>query len=139
MMNPAKIVEIKNAVTPEKTRQAIFEELRDDLGEWMTADVDSVWRPPLELTKEGHTFAVRALLPAVDASDVEVMVAPDILLIKGQAYSSESGRRKFLRSINFPEAVNPDKVRAVMKDGMLFVKADIAESSEGNVFVLQAA
>jgi HSP20 family molecular chaperone IbpA len=91
------------------------------------------------LTKEGHTFAVRALLPAVDASNVEVMVAPEILLIKGDLYSGQSGHRKLLRSINFPEAVNPDKVQAEMKDGMLFVKADIAETSKGNIFVLRAA
>jgi HSP20 family molecular chaperone IbpA len=101
-MGPTKVVEIKNADTPEKTSKAIFDELRVDLADWMTADRDLVWRPVVELTREGETFAARALLPGVDAGDVEVSVAPEILLIKGEAHPRESGQRKLLRSIRFP-------------------------------------
>jgi HSP20 family molecular chaperone IbpA len=139
MMGITKVVEIKNAETPEKTRKAIFDELRQDLADWMTADKDLVWRPAVELTKDGENFAVRSLVPGVDSNDVEVLVAPEILLIKGETHRGESGNRKILRSVKFPQPVDPDKVHAEIEDGMLFVEAEIAESPKANIFMPLAA
>jgi HSP20 family protein len=138
MMETTEAVKVKNAETPEKTRATIFDELKRDLAEWMTTDRDLVWRPAMELTKEDNEFAVRALVPGVDPKDLDVMVAPELLLIKGETHRGSS-RRKLLRSIEFPRPVNPDKVHAEMKDGMLSVKAEIAEASKPNIFMPRAA
>jgi HSP20 family molecular chaperone IbpA len=139
MMEVAKAVEIRNAETPEQTRKAIFDELRNDLADWMMADKDLVWRPAIELTKEGDTFAARVLMPGVDPNDVEVLVAPEILLIKGNMHGGEAGHRKLLRSIKFPQPVNPNEVHAEMKNGMLFVEAPVAETSEADIYMPLAA
>jgi HSP20 family molecular chaperone IbpA len=138
MKELATVVNVKNAETPEKTRKTIFDELRHDLADWMTTDRDLVWRPAIELTKEGETFAARALVPGVGPNDVDLLVAPEILLIRGEAHC-EAGQRKILRSVKFPQPVNPDKVHAEIMDGMLCVKAEIAETSEAEVFMPQAA
>src|SRR4051812_11500509 len=89
-METANAVEVKHAETTGKMTETIVNELRRDLAEWMTADRDLVWRPAIELTKEDNEFAARALLPGVDPKDVEVLVAPKLLLIKGDTHRGES-------------------------------------------------
>jgi HSP20 family molecular chaperone IbpA len=44
-----------------------------------------------------------------------------------------------MRSIPFPRPINPDRVRAEMKDGMLSVRAEIARGSKVLEFVPRAA
>lgn len=139
MLARTEVVEVKHSKTPEETSKMIFDELRRDFADWMTTDRDRVWRPAIELTKEDNEFAARALVPGVDPKDVEVLVAPDLLLIKAEAERGESGHRKVLRSITFPRPVNPDKVHAEIKDGMLSVKAEIAGASKKIVFFPRAA
>ena len=110
MMDIAEAVEIKNAGTPEETTKTIFYELKRDLGDWMMADRDLVWRPAIELIKEDNEFIARALLPGVDAKDIEVLIGPEMMLIKGETHRGEYGHTKLLRSLRFPRPVNPDRV-----------------------------
>ena len=130
MMETAATVEIKNAPTVEKTREIIQNELRHDLGEWMMAKEDLVWRPAVELTKEGGEFAARFLVPGLRTEDVEILVSPERILIKGN---------QFLRSVEFPRPVNPDKVHAEIAGGMLSVRARIAEPGNVVMFKPRAA
>jgi HSP20 family molecular chaperone IbpA len=123
MVVTAEAVEVKNARMPEKTAELINAELTEDLADWMTTNRDEVWRPAIELTKEDSTYVARALVPGVVPGNMEVMVAPDILLLKGQA-----GGRKIQRSIQFPQPVNPNKVHAEIEDGMLCVRVEIAQA-----------
>jgi HSP20 family molecular chaperone IbpA len=139
MIEAAKAIEVKHSETPEKTTEIIRDELRRDLADWMTTDRDMVWRPTVELTKEDNQFAAKALVSGVDAEDVEVLVAPELLLIKGQLQRGEPGRRKLLCSIKFPRLVNPDKVHAEMHDGMLAVRAEIAEPAKTSLLLPRAA
>jgi HSP20 family molecular chaperone IbpA len=139
MMEKPGLIELKNSETPEKTRETIFNVLRSDLADWMTTDRDLVWRPAIELTKEDNEFAARALVPGVDPEDVEVLVAPELLLIKGETHRSEPGHRKLLGSLKFPRPVNPDRVHAEIKDGMLAVRAEIAEAAKANICLPRAA
>ena len=145
-----EVVEVTKSETPEKTKEIIFDELRDDFADWLTAKEDLVWRPPIEVTEEDNEFAVRVLVPGVDSSEIEVLVAPEILLIKGETggrskpatgtvHRSELDRRKILRSVEFPRAVNPDKVHAEIKDGMLSIKAEIAEAEKAKILMPRAA
>ncbi len=107
-------------------------ELKNDLAEWMTAKEDLVRRPPVELTNQGNAFVVRAMLTDVDPSDLDVLVAPEVMLIKGEV-------SRILASIKFPRPVNPDKVRATMRDGMLTVRVDVAAAAKPIVFLPLAA
>lgn len=130
---------MKHSETPEKTKEAIFDELREDFADWMTTNRDLVWRPAIELTREDNEFAARALVPGIEAKEVEILVAPGLLLIKGETHRGEPGHRKLLRSVEFPRPVNPDKVHAEIRNGILCVRAEIAEASKPNILVLKAA
>ena len=120
-MMETEAVEIRNAKTPEKTRENMYKILRRDLAEWMDAKEDMVCRPPIEITEERGEFAARAIVPAAYAKHMEVMVTPERLLIKG---------KQLLRSIEFPRRVNPDRVHAEISDGVLSVRAKIAEAGK---------
>lgn len=107
-----------------------------------------VWRPHIELTREDSEFAVRALVPGIDPNDIEVLVAPDLLLIKGETkgeslrgtvHRDGLDRRKIIRSIELPKAINPTKVHAELIDGMLSIKAEIAEGKRSSFGLLRAA
>ena len=124
MLETAAIVEVKNAPTVEETREIIYNELRRDLGEWMMAREDLVWRPAVELIEEGSEFVATFLVPGLHPEDAEILVTPERLLIKG---------RQLLRSVEFPRPVSPDKVHAEIAGGMLSIRARIAEL--GNVLM----
>ena len=135
MIGSTEIIEVKNAETVEKTEKAILNELKQDLADWLTADRDLVWRPAIELTKENNEFAARALVPGVEAKDIAVTVAPEVLMIKG----ATPNHRKILRSIRFPRPVNPGEVHAEMKDGILCVHAEMAGAAEDEFMMPKAA
>jgi HSP20 family molecular chaperone IbpA len=138
MKDPAKVVEVKTSVTPEHMRKTILEELRNDFAEWMETDRDMVWRPAIELMKEDNEYAARVLLPGVHAEDVEVLPAPDAMLIKGEVHNNPD-YTKLLRSIKFPRPIDLDSVHAEMKDGMLSIRAKIAGMSNVKIFRPRAA
>jgi HSP20 family protein len=139
MMQIKDAVEIKNAGTPEETAKAIWDELKRDLGDWMMADRDMVWRPEIELVKENNEFVARAMIPGVEAKDIEVLVAPEMMLIKGETHRGEYGQTEILRSLRFPRPVNPDRVHAELKDGMLSVRVEIAGAARVKFFRPRAA
>ena len=134
MLATAEAVEVKD--TPP---EAVFDELRRDLADWMTTNEDLVWRPAIELTEEEHEFAARALMPGVEPKEVEVFVTPERLLIKGETHGGPTGKRKVLSSIEFPRPINPRQVDAEITDGMLSVRAEIAEALQTNIFLPRAA
>jgi HSP20 family molecular chaperone IbpA len=143
MIPKTELIEVENSETPEKTSEAIHDELRRDFADWMTANEDLVWRPAIQLRQEDNEFAARALMPGSDGKDVRikdlrVMVAPDVLLVKGEIQRGESVRR-LMASVTFPRPVNPDRVLANIRDGVLSVRAEIAGTSKVKVFRPRAA
>ncbi|MBI4476241.1 MAG: Hsp20 family protein [Acidobacteria bacterium] len=128
------MVELKTSENPQKMKDIIFDELRRDLADWMTAKEDLVWRPPVDLTEEDGEFAVRALVPGADSKDIEVLVAPEILLIRGMTRG-----RAVLRSIELPRAIDPTRVHAEIMDGMLSIRAEIAGARKAVIMMPRAA
>jgi HSP20 family protein len=126
---------IERKTTPE----AILNELKRDLAEWMEAKADMVWRPALEMAKEGDEFVARTLVPGFDPNRIEILISPDTILIKGETDRGEPGHQRLMLSIPFPRPINPDTVQAAMKDGMLSVRAAIARGSRVLEFVPRAA
>ena len=144
------VVQVKRFETPEKTRQIIVDEVRRDFEEWLSAKEDLIWRPPIQLSEKGNEFELTAAVAGVDPKNVEVLVAPEMMLIKAElraAIQSESEiihrrefeYRKLSRSILFPRPVDPENVRAEIKDGLLTVKARIARSARVIDFMPVAA
>ena len=88
--------------------------------------------PALDLTQDENNLYVEAELPGMELGDLEIFVTGnDQLSIKGtrQAPEAKSGvwhRRErmaaeFSRMITLPQAVDPDKVEASLKLGILTI------------------
>lgn len=91
---------------------------------------DGPWAPRIESLSRNGTFVVRAELPGLTEKDVTVELAGSTLTIKGERkqekedkqadyYTCETTYGSFLRTLDLPEGVKVDDVKATFKDGVL--------------------
>ncbi|MFG0320040.1 MAG: Hsp20/alpha crystallin family protein [Planctomycetota bacterium JB042] len=86
--------------------------------------------PRLNVHDDAETIVVRAELPGVDPSKVEVHVEDDVLVLSGERPSPESARAvrrerwtgSFRREVALATRVDLDKVEARYVDGVLTVR-----------------
>ena len=121
------------------TNKVAFDEARKEFAEWMTVNEDLVFRPSVETSKEENEFVVKVLVPGRKHKGVEVWIAPDMALVRGEIDRGEGGRTKLFRSITFPRSVKPDTVHAVIDNGMLSIRVEIAGAYKGITMTLLAA
>lgn len=112
--------------------------------------VFAAWAPsgPRVAVEEGEqSYVIRALVPGMGPSDVEVKVNPDELVIQGRrAIQAPEGYRplrterracEFTRSIGLPATVDVDAVTASVKNGVLTVT--LPKTPERKPRVIQVA
>ena len=121
-----------------------------DLDDWLAAERELVWKPAIELTEKDNQFEIRVAVTGIDPRDLNVEVTSEDLLVKGktktekkedkgEVHTSEFQSGSLFRSIHFPKKVDPDKVKAEIKNGLLTVVAPIAEEARSRKVNIQAA
>jgi HSP20 family protein len=111
-----------------------------DLEHWLNAERELVWKPAIELSEKDETFHVSVAIPGVDPKALDIEVAPDYLLIKAEIHHEHPGDQgtvhvcefetgSLFRSIRFPKKVDPSKVQAEFRNGMLVLTAAVAEQA----------
>ena len=123
MLEIPKICKVTNKVT--------FDEARKEFADWMTMNEDLVFRPFVEMSKEENEFVVKVLVPGRKHKGVELWIAPDMALVKGEIDRGKAAQTKLFRSITFPRSVDPDTVHAVIDNGMLSIRVEIAGAYKG--------
>jgi HSP20 family protein len=89
---------------------------------------------------EGHVY-VDALLPGVDPKDTDLTVLRNTITIGGErkpvaeqqgqiVHRSEIGSGKFSRTLELPLDINPEKVRAECRDGIMLITLAKAEHAK---------
>ena len=112
-----------------------------DLDNWLAAERELVRKPAIELAEKDNYFEIKVAVAGMDARDLKVEVTEEDLLVtgetkteeiqdKGQVYTSEFESGSLFRSIHLPKKVDPSKVKAELKNGLLTVTAQIAEDAE---------
>jgi HSP20 family protein len=96
--------------------------------------------PALNVWQSEHEVWAEAELPGVTEGDLEISVVGNELSIKGQRTTSlgdealyhrqERGVGAFSRVVTLPVEVDPDKVEATLKDGVLTIRLPKAESAK---------
>jgi len=97
--------------------------------------------PAVNLTEDRNNYYVRAELPGMKADDLNISVAGNGVSISGERKIPAEGdnvryhRREreagsFSRMIGLPAEVNPDKVNAALKDGILTITVPKAEKAK---------
>lgn len=98
--------------------------------------------PPVDVYSTKDEVTVFVSLPGCSASDVDVSATKDTLTITGEikapnipegtsAIHLERRYGKFQRVFRMPVPVEPDKVSATFKDGVLGIQLPVAEEVKG--------
>jgi len=121
-----------------------------DLEHWLAAEQELIWKPSVELTEKDNEFNLRIAIPGVDPKDIDIEVTSEYLLVKaesrhehredkGEVHVCEFESGNLFRSIRFPKAINPDKVKAEFKNGVLQISAAIAAEAQSRRIELKAS
>ena len=108
-----------------------------DLDHWLQAEQELLWKPPIEIHETDGKLVMEVAVSGVDPKDVEIDVTPEDIVLKaetrhyhdekkGTVYMCEFESGSMFRSIHLPRRINPDKVKAEVKNGLLRVTADAA-------------
>jgi HSP20 family protein len=113
------------------------------------AQSGGVWTPAVDIVEGEQSLSVRTDLPGLKEEDIEVKVENGTLTIKGKRefQQEENGKGyhriersygSFSRVFGLPETVDPDKVTAQYKNGVLdvvFAKREAAKPKSVKVAI----
>ena len=122
----------------------------NEVDNWLAAERELIWRPAIELREKNKEFLINIAVPGIDPADLSLEVTPDRLLVKGefrhehaeeegQIHTCEFEAGSLFRVISFPRRVDPDKIKADFRNGILRVKASIAEEQKKKKVAIEAA
>ena len=106
---------------------------RGDVGRWpSSAAAPAAVDLKLDVSETEKEIKVRAELPGVDEKDIEVMLADDVLTIKGEKRVEEERKGgnhhvversygSFARSLRLPAGIDKEQVHATFDKGVLTV------------------
>ena len=131
-----------NPITGLEAFPAEFRLFQDTLSKWMDETSQGrPWTPPVDILENENEVVLKADLPDVKMSDIKVDLENGTLSLKGQrkfeGEKKEKGYHRiersygsFARYFSVPETVDPSKVSAEYKNGVLTVilpKKEIAK------------
>ena len=96
--------------------------------------------PAVNIYDQGESAVLIAEIPGIDPNKLELTVLNDTVTIKGErrseannedrVYRRERWNGEFSRTLTLPDVVNPEKVRAQYKNGVLRVALEKAEKAK---------
>jgi HSP20 family protein len=97
--------------------------------------------PAIDVAEQENTIVVRAEVPGCKADDIDISVYGNTLTISGEKKLSEEKKEKgyyhvestygsFRRELTLPTDVDPSKVEAACKDGVLSITLPKAASAK---------
>jgi HSP20 family protein len=121
-----------------------------DTVDWMQAEQELVWRPAIELTEKDDEYRLELAAPGVDPKNIDIEVTPEDILIRadvhhehrkeeGDVYACEFAHGNLFRSIHLPKKIDPEKVKAEFKNGLLSLNAPVAEEARAKKVTIEAA
>ena len=101
----------------------------------------SGWSPALDISDDKDNVFVKVELPGMKREEIDISLHDGMLTISGERkqevktgegenFRSERFFGRFHRTVTLPTMVNPDKVKAVYKDGILTVELPKAEEAK---------
>jgi len=102
----------------------------------------STFMPPIDIFQTGeHELVLKAELPAMSREDIDINIENFVLTLKGekkvatdvkdeQFHHVERRYGAFSRSFSLPQTVDPSRVSAEYKDGVLTVHIPLREEAK---------
>jgi HSP20 family protein len=99
------------------------------------------WAPTVDIFEDDQAFVVRADLPGLEIKDIDLQIQENILTLKGERrmekevdkdryHRIERSYGSFQRSFTLPNIVDPEKVKARFKDGVLEIRIPKLEKAK---------
>jgi len=90
------------------------------------------WTPACDIYEDGEEIVVHAQLAGVEPKDVEIRFENGVLTLKGEREMEKEDKREnyhrlemsygtFTRAFSLPATIDPEKIRAESKHGVLLV------------------
>jgi HSP20 family protein len=106
------------------------------------------WIPAMDLVETDDHFVLKADLPGLDESDVNIEVEDNVLTVSGERNAEHEDKREgyvrveraygsFRRSLTLPEGVNPEAVTASFDKGVLEVSIPKPEERKPRKVAIQ--
>lgn len=111
-------------------------------GEWPSMEPSrGEWAPSLDVSETKDNIAVKAEVPGMDAKDIDISLANDVLTVKGEKKQQKEEKDEnyhrversygaFSRSIRLPREVQSDKIKANYKNGVLKITLPKSEEAK---------
>ena len=108
------------------------------------ATAQGAWSPPVDLAETDENLIVRAEVPGVEAREIDINLAGQVLTIKGErrrakeegetVHFCETDFGRFNRRVELPLEVDPAGVKAEFRNGLLrIVLPKTAEAKQKEV------
>lgn len=142
-----KMFERLAELTRETTQRAFefFVRRGGDFGkefeDWFRAEAEILRPVKIEITETDKLFNVSAMVPGFKPEEIEISVKDKTLIMSGEAKAesrkeeentvyTEWRSNRFFRQLTLPAEIDPDKVKANLKDGILSLKLPKAAPHE---------
>ena len=103
---------------------------------------------PVDVLADSDSFTIKALLPGINADDLDIQIVNEIVTISGEikADREEGGSYllaelpsgRFHRVITLPTPLNPAKVNANLENGVLTLEIPKAEEAKPRTIKVNA-
>jgi HSP20 family protein len=102
----------------------------------------SAWMPPVDIFQTGdHELVLNAELPDMAREDIDINIENFVLTVKGDKKASTEVKEEqyhhlerrygsFTRSFSLPQTVDPSRVSAEYKNGVLTVRLPLREEAK---------
>lgn len=108
------------------------------------------WVPSLDLSDTGDSLVVELEVPGMDSKDIDISITGNVLTVSGEKkrkreekehnyHLVERSYGKFVRSVRLPSTVDPDRVEASYKDGILTITMDKVEQAKTKKIEVKAS
>ena len=93
----------------------------------------SAWHPMVDIYHDNDNIVIKAELPGIDKKDITIDLKDSVLTLKGERnveneekednyYRRERSFGKFERAFTLPTGLEPEKIKADYKDGVLKIE-----------------
>jgi len=139
--------------SPFEALERQMEGMFDRVLGWPTRrlDADYVgWVPPLDMVDRKNEIVLRADLPGLERKDIQLSVESGVLTLQGSrqqekeekdddCYAMERWAGAFSRSIALPQGVDPERVEASFRNGVLEMRIPKTKEAKGKKIDIKVA
>jgi len=108
------------------------------------------WAPSVDIAESDEEFLIKVELPEVNKEDVSVVANDGVLTLRGERKSDKEEKTKkfhrversygsFARTFTLPDNVDPEKIEATYKNGMLYLHLAKVEAARPKSIEIQVA